>query len=120
MPKWIEEAIKKGLIKKSDRKNKKLVGIAPSGNEVHFGHPDYEHYYDETGIWENLNHLDEERRDNYNARAKKIKDKRGKLTYMNPESPNAWAYWVLWNPNRKGNKKKGEGLNWTSKFKFYL
>jgi hypothetical protein len=55
-----------------------------------------QHYKDKTGIWKSKDHLDKDRRDNYRARASKIRDKDGKLTYNNPESANFYAYWVLW------------------------
>ena len=63
----------------STRKNNKYVVTLPGGKKVHFGssqHPDY------------LIHKDQERKDRYLARAKKIKNKQGELTYTNPESAN--------------------------------
>ena len=50
-----------------------------SGKKVHFGSSKYPDY---------LIHQDKERRDKYLARAKKIKNKQGELTYTNPESSN--------------------------------
>ena len=40
---------------------------------------------------------DKDRRDKYLARAKKIKNKQGELTYTNPESSNFWSTRLLWN-----------------------
>lgn len=55
--------------------------------KVHFSSPKYEDY---------LIHKDEERRKKYLARAKKIKNKAGELTFENPESPNFWSVNLLW------------------------
>ena len=71
----------------STRKNNKYVVTLPGGKKVHFGssqHPDY------------LIHKDQERKDRYLARAKKIKNKQGELTYTNPESSNYWSVNLLW------------------------
>ena len=59
----------------------------PSGKKVHFGSPNYPDY---------TIHKDEDRRDKYLARAKKIKNKQGELTYTNPESSNFWSVNLLW------------------------
>ena len=71
----------------STRKNNKYMVKLSDGKKVHFGSPKYEDF---------LVHKDEKRRDKYLARAKKIKDKNGELTYTNPESPNFWAINLLW------------------------
>ena len=63
----------------STRKNDKYMATLSSGKKIHFGsaqHPDY------------LIHKDQDRRERYLARAKKIKNKQGELTYTNPESAN--------------------------------
>ena len=71
----------------STRKNNKYVATLSSGKKIHFGsaqHPDY------------LIHKDQDRRERYLARAKKIKNKQGELTYTNPESSNYWSVNLLW------------------------
>ena len=71
----------------STRKNNKYMATLPGGKKVHFGSPKYEDY---------TIHKDKERRDKYLARAKKIKNKKGELTYTNPESSNYWSVHLLW------------------------
>jgi len=71
--------------------------ILPDGTVVHFGNPQYQHYYDKTGLLDNtLNHLDDKRRKNYLNRSEKIKDKSGKITRNNPKSANYHARRILW------------------------
>ena len=71
----------------STRKNNKYMATLPGGKKIHFGSPNYPDY---------LIHKDKERRDRYLARAKKIKNKQGELTYTNPESSNYWSVNLLW------------------------
>ena len=71
----------------SSRKNNKYMVKLPDGNKVHFGSPKYEDF---------TIHKDKERRDKYLSRATKIKNKKGELTYTNPESPNFWSVHLLW------------------------
>ena len=71
----------------SSRKNNKYMVKLPGGKKVHFGSPKYEDY---------TVHKDKERRDKYRARATKIKNKKGELTYTNPESSNYWSVHLLW------------------------
>ena len=71
----------------SSRKNKKYMVKLPGGKKVHFGSPKYEDY---------TTHKDKERRDKYLSRAMKIKNKKGELTYINPESSNFWSINLLW------------------------
>ena len=71
----------------STRKNNKYMATLPSGKKVHFGSPKYPDY---------TIHKDKERRDKYLARAIKIKNKQGELTYTNPESSNYWSVHLLW------------------------
>ena len=71
----------------SSRKNNKYMVKLPGGKKVHFGSPKYEDY---------TVHKDKERRDKYRARAMKIKNKKGELTYTNPESSNYWSVHLLW------------------------
>ena len=71
----------------SSRKNNKYMATLPGGKKIHFGSPNYPDY---------LIHKDKERRDRYLARATKIKNKQGELTYTNPESSNYWSVNLLW------------------------
>ena len=71
----------------STRKNNKYVATLSSGKKIHFGSPNYPDY---------LIHQDKDRRDRYLARATKIKNKQGELTYTNPESSNFWSVNLLW------------------------
>ena len=71
----------------SSRKNNKYMVKLPGGKKVHFGSPKYEDY---------TIHKDKERRDKYLSRATKIKNKKGELTYTNPESSNFWSVHLLW------------------------
>ena len=81
---------------KSTRKGKKLMTVVDNGTTVHFGDSSMQHFKDKTGIWKHLDHGDKERRKNYLARAKGIKNKKGELTYLNPLSPNWHSYRILW------------------------
>ena len=79
------------LLDYSTRKSNKYVATLSRGKKIHFGssqHPDF------------LIHQDKERRERYLARAKKIKNKQGELTYNNPESSNFWSVSLLW-PEKK-------------------
>lgn len=71
----------------SSTKNNKYMVILPDGKKVHFGSKTYPDY---------LIHQDSDRRERYLARAKKIKNRDGKLTYENPESANYWSVRLLW------------------------
>ena len=71
----------------STRKNNKYVATLPIGKKIHFGSAQYSDF---------LIHKDEERRDRYLARAKNIKNKKGELTFTNPESANFWSVNLLW------------------------
>ena len=71
----------------STRKNNKYMATLPSGKKIHFGSPKYEDF---------TIHKNKERRDKYLARATKIKNKKGELTYTNPESSNYWSIKLLW------------------------
>ena len=71
----------------SKRKNNKYVVTLPSGKNLHFGSSKYPDF---------LIHRDEEKKDKYLTRAKKIKNKKGDLTYENPESANYWSVNLLW------------------------
>ena len=71
----------------SSRKNNKYMVKLPDGKKVHFGSPKYSDF---------TIHKDKERRDKYLSRAMKIKNKKGELTYTNPESSNFWSVNLLW------------------------
>ena len=71
----------------STRKNNKYMITLPGGKKVHFGSPKYSDF---------TIHKDKERRDKYLSRAMKIKNKKGELTYTNPESSNFWSVNLLW------------------------
>ena len=71
----------------SKRKNDKYVVKLPNGKKIHFGSSNYPDF---------LIHKDEDRKENYLKRAKKIKNKQGELTYNNPESSNFWSVNLLW------------------------
>jgi len=77
--------------KKSNRKNKKFSIITPSGKKIHYGDTRYEDY---------TQHKDKKRQESYCARAKGITNKKGKLTYNNPNSANYYAYRHLWLCNK--------------------
>ena len=68
-------------------KNNKYVVTLPSGKKLHFGSSKYPDF---------LIHRDEQKKDKYLTRAKKIKNKKGELTYENPESANYWSVNLLW------------------------
>ena len=71
----------------SKRKNNKDVVKSPSGKNLHFGSSQYPDF---------LIHKDNERKEKYLSRAMKIKNKKGELTYDNPESANFWSVNLLW------------------------
>ena len=71
----------------STRRNKKYVVTLKNGDQIHFGHPDYEDF---------MIHQDNDRRFRYRKRASKIRDKYGNLTYKDRNSPNYWSYHLLW------------------------
>lgn len=81
---------------KSEKPNKKLK-VKVNDKWIHFGNSNYEHYFDRTGLLnKKFNHLDEERRKRYLARATKIKDKEGYLTVYDLNSPNYYSVRYLW------------------------
>ena len=69
----------------SKRKNNKYVVKLPGGKNLHFGSPQYPDFL-----------IHKERKEKYLTRAKKIKNKKGELTYENPESANFWSVNLLW------------------------
>ena len=80
---------------KSTRKDKKLM-VKVNNKTIHFGSAKMEQFKDKTNIWKDKNHLDEKRRTNYLNRSKGIKNKKGELTYNNPESANYHSRKILW------------------------
>ena len=74
--------------KKSNRKNKKFQIKTPNGKIVHYGDSRYEDFTE---------HKDKKRQKSYCSRAMGIKDKKGNLTYKNPESQNYYSVRLLWN-----------------------
>ena len=78
---------KKEKKERKKRKNNKYVATLPGGKKIHFGSSNYLDF---------LIHEDKERRERYLARAKKIKNKNGELTFNNPESANYWSVKLLW------------------------
>ena len=71
----------------SKQKSKKYVVETESGKKINFGSIKYEDF---------LIHKDEERRKKYLNRTKNIKNKKGELTFNNPESANYWSRELLW------------------------
>ena len=71
----------------SKRKNNKYVVKSPGGKNLHFGSSQYPDF---------LIHKDNERKEKYLSRAMKMKNKKGELTYENPESANFWSVNLLW------------------------
>ena len=71
----------------STRKNNKYVATLSNGKKINFGSSQYP---------DCLVHKDKDRKERYLARAKKIKNKQGELTYTNPESSNFWSVNLLW------------------------
>ena len=71
----------------SKRKNNKYVVTLQNAKKLHFGSSQYPDF---------LIHKNEERKENYLKRTKKIKNKQGELTYDNPESSDFWSVNLLW------------------------
>jgi len=80
---------------KSTRKDKKLM-VKVEDKLIHFGNPNYQHYYDKTRIWKELDHNNKDRRTNYLTRSSGIKNKEGKFTKDDKFSPNYHARRILW------------------------
>ena len=83
---------------KSPVKYKKYRVISPQGKIIDFGDNRYQHYKDQTDLklYSKLDHLNDERRNKYRARASKIKNKNNQLTYNNSEYANYYSYNYLW------------------------
>ena len=80
---------------KSDKKFKKYKVLTKNGI-IHFGDTRYEQFKDKGGVYKKLDHGDKKRQENYCKRSAGIKDKNGKLTKNNKESPNYWSRTYLW------------------------
>lgn len=74
-------------IKKSPKKDKKLVARFSDGKEVHFGAKGYQNY---GGVGKER-HLDEDRKRKYIIRHKKREN------WNDPQTPGSLSRWVLWN-----------------------
>lgn len=76
----------------------KYYVISPLGYKIHFGHKDYQHYKDKTGlgIYSYLDHKDKKRRDLYRKRHSKILTKDGKPAYLDKEQPSFYSWHYLW------------------------
>ena len=87
--KLVKKARKLGAVSLdySLRKNNKYVATLKDGKKVHFGSTKYPDF---------LIHYNEERKEKYLARAKKITNKQKELTWRNPESANYWSTHLLW------------------------
>ena len=80
----------------SNKKGKKLM-TEVNGKTIHFGDINMEHFKDKTGLLpKKLNHNDKTRRKNYLTRSAGIKNKKGKLTKDDPNSPNYHSRRILW------------------------
>ncbi len=80
---------------KSSKKGKKFSVYVKTNNSkgyklIHFG---------DSTMQDFRQHKDPTRRKSYLARAKGIRDKQGRLTYLNKESPNYWSVKLWENPN---------------------
>ena len=76
----------------SFRNNNKYMVTLPDGKKVHSGLKQYPDY---------LIHEDSARKERYLARAKKIENRKGELTYKKPESANYWSVRLLWEGQRE-------------------
>lgn len=71
-------------------KDKKYSVYTPRGRLIHFGASSYEQYKDNVlGKYSKLNHLDKNRRKQYQAR-------HSKSNYLNPEYPSYYSWHFLW------------------------
>ena len=95
--------MKKQLYKifKSNAKHKKYALFVKRNGKVkkiNFGDSRYQHFKDKTNLklYSYLDHNDASRRKLYRARASKIRNKDGLLTYKNKNYSNYWSYHYLW------------------------
>lgn len=73
----------------SERKDKRFKAVYNDKDKttIHFGDPNATPYFDVK---------DEKKRNAYRARASKIRNKEGRLTYKIPKTANHLAYSILW------------------------
>ena len=74
-------------IQLSNKKDKKLLVITKDGKKINFGLKNSHTF---------LEGAPKQKRDAYRARASKITNKDGEYTYLNYNSPNYWAFHILW------------------------
>lgn len=79
----------KYIVKPSSSPNKKYDVFKDNKKILSFGARDYQHYYDKLGHYSNLNHHNEQRRDNYRKRHQHT-------NINNVNSPAYWALRILW------------------------
>jgi hypothetical protein len=81
---------------------KKYKAILPNGKSVMFGARDYQQYKDSVpeaqggGKWSHLDHKDEKRLKNYQARHGGVLTKEGKKAISVKYSPAWFSYYFLW------------------------
>lgn len=92
------DKLKKNIPIKSNRKNKKLMVLNDNNKIVHFG---YDKMQDFT------QHKDKKRQTNYCLRSAGIRDKKGKLTKNNIDSPNYFSMRVLWSCDKRKDLNLG-------------
>ena len=90
--------MKKNKPVKSNRKNKKLMVLNDNNKIVHFGF---------SGMSDFTKHKDKKRQTNYCLRSAGIRDKKGKLTKNNIDSPNYWSMRILWDCDKRKDLKLG-------------
>ena len=73
---------------KSTRKNKKYMVLTKNGI-IHFGDNRYQQFRDRIGLYSNLNHNDDKRKENYYKR-------HGDRNTKNKETAKYWTHKILW------------------------
>lgn len=88
----------KPFVSKAKNKKYSVYVKGPNGKvkKINFGDKRYQHFKDKIGEYKSLDHNDKKRRDNYRRRVSGIKNKEGKLTYLDKNTANYWAYNTLW------------------------
>ena len=85
--------------KYTGNQNKKYsVYVIKDGKKklIHFGDARYEQFFDQIGLYPELDHCDAKRRNLYLKRATKIMNKNGEYTYKDKNSSNYWSINYLW------------------------
>lgn len=81
---------------------KKYVAVLKNGDRVGFGDKRYQHYKDIVprsmggGKWSHLNHLDKDRRKNFQSRHSGMKNADGKKSISIKYSAAWFSYYLLW------------------------